>query len=705
MSIEAWVTDPAGTYIAHLDRSQASPFRRFAFTRDFGVSVGSLQYHLDNDLVRAHDDLFAYGNLVWMRYRNRTRAWIVEDRGQQLDQGESATDWVTVSGRGSKQLLGDRTVWPTHYSDVNSDPTQWELGGWKTRTDASAAVGQKVVPVISTTVGDGATVGDPVEIVGGGKRQIGIIASIVAGVSVTLEDNLAYTFPTGSRVRSAASQWRRFVNRSAGEMLWDLVSESNPRFATQLVRGTVESTGADGWTQDFRFDNMLDIVGDVERLYGDVELDGLTFNYRNAMGVDRTSQVILEEGADLISLDVEDSDRDSLSWIVAEGTGSAVFSYLAPKEKLTRAQRRTAAKRAALNRRKAPAAPRKVIQVKADYAIDLASEAVGIARRREAYLDAKDVSDPVQLDVLADAALEEHQIAEAVGFRMVETRYQAEVDFGLGDWIRIIAPSRGFDEDVRIVAESFGEDDDQRVQVSIDVNSRRQEALLQAQQPGNAARASVGVSNRQPQGQLVPFSFSGADIFDTTDTMDVFLFVPDRMYVCIESKALIRFREFFTGAKSASSGGGSTSGASSSSSADNTALVVGYDAGAHSHGGGASANLPIQPIVSIVNHTHGITHDHSTPNHTHSLVYGVFKEAYPVSHSVTLKVYELEAGAWVLRGTIPSLTADIEDIDLTAFLTGPGNWRLELKSDAAQPNGGRLGADISGYVLGAIQSS
>lgn len=31
MTIEAWVTQPDGTYIAHLDRSEASPFRRFAF--------------------------------------------------------------------------------------------------------------------------------------------------------------------------------------------------------------------------------------------------------------------------------------------------------------------------------------------------------------------------------------------------------------------------------------------------------------------------------------------------------------------------------------------------------------------------------------------------------------------------------------------------------------------------------------------------
>lgn len=748
MSIEAWVTNPAGAYLAHLDRSEASPFRRFAFTRTFGVGNGALQYHLDNKLVGEHEDLFGYGNLVWMRYRGRTRAWIVEERGVALDENEHQTDWVAVTGRGTKQLIGDRTIWPTYYSDATPDPSQWGLGGWKTKTNAQALLNQRVVPVVSTTAGAGATIGDPVEIVGGGKRQIGIIASIVVNVSVTLVDNLAFTFPSGSRVRSAASQWRRFVNRPVGEMLWDIVAESNPRFATQIVRGVVETTGADGWTQDFRFDNALDIVEAVEEQFGDVEMDGLTFNYRNAIGVDRTTTVILEEGADVTKLSAEDNDRDSLSWVVAEGTGHAVFSYLAPKKKLTRAQRRTAArKRAAYiaKHRKAPKAPkRKAILVKANYEIDLASEAVGIARRREAFVDAKDVSNLIQLDAIADAALEEHTIEEAVGLEVTEQRFQAEIHYGLGDWVRVIVPSRDFDEDVRIVSETFAETDDpEQVEVSIDVNSRRQELALEVQKPGQAARRSIGVQNRQPQGQMVPFSFGGADVFDTTDTMDVFLFVPDRMYVLIESRVLLRFREFFAAAKSAvssgsltsDSGGGSTSGASSASTSASANL------GSHSHlvgsfvsstpgaftnrryatvdGGGMDFNIETNDVISFSSgttsigvHDHTIAHTHTTPahahtvpGHTHTLVYGVQKEAYPASHSVTLKVYELEAGAWVLRGTIPALIADIEDLDLTAFIGGPGNWRLELKSDAAQPNGGRLGADVSGYVLGAIQSS
>lgn len=53
--IECWITGPAGAsdYRAHLDRSQASPFRRFAVSRMRGADpgVGSLEYHRDNALV------------------------------------------------------------------------------------------------------------------------------------------------------------------------------------------------------------------------------------------------------------------------------------------------------------------------------------------------------------------------------------------------------------------------------------------------------------------------------------------------------------------------------------------------------------------------------------------------------------------------------------------------------------------------------
>ena len=72
---------------------------------------------------------------------------------------------------------------------------------------------------------------------------------------------------------------------------------------------------------------------------------------------------------------------------------------------------------------------------------------------------------------------------------------------------------------------------------------------------------------------------------------------------------------------------------------------------------------------------------------------------------VNLSVYKLVGSTWTLQGsTITGLTADSIEQDLSAYVTGPGKWRLVFQSAAGQPNGGRLGVHLSGYLLGAIQS-
>lgn len=611
MSIEAWVTDPGGTYIAHLERSEASPFRRFAFSVERGSNAGSgsLEHHLENELIETNPGLLADGNLVWMRYRGTTRVWIVEERSTVLDESEHATDWVKVTGSGAKQLLGDRTVWPTAFAETvgGLNPASWG------------------------------------------------------------NDN----------------QWRRFVNRACGEMLWDLIDESNPRFATQIARGTVETTDADGWTQDFRFDNLLDVVSDVVAAYGEIDLDGLTFSYRNAPGVDRSATVIFEESADLKRVERTESDRDTLSWIVAEGVGEGVMAKLAVAEDTT------------------------------------------VARRREAYVDAKDAGNVPLVQLRANAAIIENARRDSIAVEIEETRFRAFLDFDLHDTVRAIAPSRGIDATGRVVALYVAEADDDRIRVAFDLHTPREDEMIRLEEGARATRYSVGVRNRQPQGQLVPFSFSGQGVFDTDDTLEVHLFIPDRMYIAIETRVAIDFRQFFAPAKDAASGGGSTSGASSAASSDNSsshthvwAAQLGGATGGKTlreyREGGPGAidfDLPSDGTGHLSTdsgdsvHSHGIAHTHSTPNHTHGLTYGVFKEAYPASHSVTLKVYELVTGVWTLRTTIAGLADDSEDVELTEWITGPGQWMLTLQSEAAQPNGGRLGAYVSGYVLGAIQSA
>lgn len=624
MSIEAWVTLPDATYLAHLDRSAASPFRRFAVSRLRGADpgTGSLEHHLDNDLTR-DGTLLADGNLVWMRYRGKTLVWVIEERKVVLDEQEHATDWVQVSGRGAKQLLGDRTVWPTPFSEASLNPALW------------------------------------------GK------------------DN----------------QWRRFVNRAAGEMLWDLIAESNGRFPAQLTRGTVQTTGADGWTQDLRFDNLLDLVRDVTNAYGDIDMDGLAFSYYNAPGTVRSGTVIFEEGADLIRVERLTSDRDTVTWAVAEGVGEGVTARLATAKDAT------------------------------------------AVRRREAYVDAKDAGNVPLVQLRADATITERRKADSIALEVSEERFAALTDYDLWDTVRVIAPSRGIDESAVIVALYLVESDDERVRIGIDVNTPRQEVLVKLDQGNRSTRRSVDVRNRMPQGQLVPYSFGGGGILDSGSPMYVFVKIPDRVYVIVEALVTLSFRQFLAPATAAAasgtltsdSGGGSTSGASSASSSASTGVghvhSFATDGGAGSGGTSrlygptgvgpgfylnttAAGSIETGPETSSLSHSHGITHTHTTPahqhtvpTHTHGLTYGTFEEAFPASHSVTLKVYERVGSTWTLRGTYAGLTAALEDVDLTAVLTGPGDWRLTVQSEAAQPNGGRLGCDVYGAVTGAIQSA
>jgi hypothetical protein len=235
-----------------------------------------------------------------------------------------------------------------------------------------------------------------------------------------------------------------------------------------------------------------------------------------------------------------------------------------------------------------------------------------------------------------------------------------------------------------------------------------------------SAARSIGVRNRQPQGTIVAFSVSGSGVFDDTDTMDVFLSFPDRVYVLVETKIWLLFREFFTSAKSAlasgaltsDSGGGSTSGsggATSSGLTDGTTVVGSY---MHAHTdpqGGNTGTVTVDELDhhhSIASHSHSTpAHVHSTPSHVHQLVYGVWKETMPASHSATLGVSRLDGSSWTPVVSIPGLTDDIHELNLTQYVDRPVLWRLRLKSDAGQPNGGRLGCDVAGAVLGAIKSA
>jgi hypothetical protein len=233
---------------------------------------------------------------------------------------------------------------------------------------------------------------------------------------------------------------------------------------------------------------------------------------------------------------------------------------------------------------------------------------------------------------------------------------------------------------------------------------------------GNASAYSGLVS-------VTPFrvddlTFGGPGVFDSGSPMSVYVKVPDNVSSIASVKVTMAFRQFAAPATAASSGGGSTSGSSSAgSSGSSSASSAGTSNGflvvtnsSHNHGGTVPSDIAgnttlgydmIDHVHSIA-HTHGIPHTHSTPDHAHGLDYGTFEESYPASHSCSLKTFKRIGGTWTLQNTISGITADLDDEDLTSVITGPGDWRLEVKSAGGQPNGGRLGVDLFGSIIAVV---
>lgn len=229
--------------------------------------------------------------------------------------------------------------------------------------------------------------------------------------------------------------------------------------------------------------------------------------------------------------------------------------------------------------------------------------------------------------------------------------------------------------------------------------------------------------------RITPLTFGAQGFLDSGSPLYCYVKVPTAVQSVTDVQVSFAFRQFMAPATAATSGGADTSGASSAttSGASNTSssnektltlglssnLMIGTSGAAsagtaHTHGAGSyeDAAWPfitdIDPHSHTIAHTHNIPHTHSTPNHTHALTYGTYEETMPVSQSVKVTVYERVAGVWTLRHTSASQTALLVDLDLTSVIDSAGDWRIQVKSDAAQPNGGRLGCDIFGAITAVV---
>jgi hypothetical protein len=108
--------------------------------------------------------------------------------------------------------------------------------------------------------------------------------------------------------------------------------------------------------------------------------------------------------------------------------------------------------------------------------------------------------------------------------------------------------------------------------------------------------------------------------------------------------------------------------------------------------------------VTIDDHSHGMEHTHVVP--ALDLDYGMFEESMPASWSVTPTLYSVSGGgSLTLEHTFDPITDELTELDLIAHVTTAGRWLLRLQSDAAQPNNGRLVAQVYGAAIGAISSA
>lgn len=746
-AIDAWVTTPTGVFIAYLERTKASPFRKFAVSDELNApGAGSLEYFEVNATVADNPTIFDFGNLVWMRFRGRVLTWVIEQRTQHLDE---ESGWAQVGGRGVLQLLGDRIVWPTGFDGTNQ-PKDWLLpvpagtysgqvlpngvsaywrlndtagpmldsgldghdaavvggpvrgvagllagslnkavyfdgtnyadagdifdmdgvppldpsSGWYrftvecwVRPASSPATGERAIVSKSSTPTNGwelshskdavsfrrgsdivtgpalpmgkithlfitydgrdlvmyrnAVAQEPVtsdvnlsgtaqplrigmrsnEVANGFVGTIDEVAIYEAGGTGDLQASDAQDHYTVGRGKAIHSQFRTFVQKPAAIVVQKLVEESNARFPAVGI-GTVETDPARGdlINQQYRFDNVLDIVTSMttDMGLGDVQMSGLTLSFFRQLGSDLSDTVIFEEGADILVASREQTERDRGSWVVAEGVGEG-------------------------------GAARVKIASRSD------------TRRREYYVDAKDARNGHHLQRQADSGLVVLGTEHAVGIDVTDARHAAITDYSVGDWVQVIAPSKGLDNSLRVVAMYLVEDED-KVRVSVDVDTQRTERVLRIAARQARADRQFKTRQRQPQGQSGFRAIDGSGNMDSTSPLEVMWYVHERVTQVDECVVAVHLRRYH------------------------------YDGAA-----------------------------------------GVTWEAMPATHSVDVQLWQDGVHVAAADTTIDGQDLDV-DIDLSDWVNGPGKYKLVLQSEVGQPQGGRLAADISGHVLGTIDS-
>jgi hypothetical protein len=389
------------------------------------------------------------------------------------------------------------------------------------------------------------------------------------GTLSLLEDRIVYPPGyDGVNQSTVSNQWQVYTAKPGGQIMGGEIARSAGRFALVLTHSVDTTTVPQ--TVQLRFDNLRKLHDYLVANGMDAQMVGLDYQAADNLGTDKSASITvkLSPQDSLRAASLQLDSRPVKNYVVAQGTGEGINAKLLSS-----------------------------------------SDATSIAafRRREGFLDASQDADPTQLALRASSAVKQLKNADQrITVRFIDSAHtQLYRDFALGDTITLDASPLGIHAPYRVVGFSIADTDAEVEEVSLDLNSMRQEYLLKLATGAQLTADQLNTIVRMPQGAPQIDSQTYPDECDPTHPFHFDFFLSTNILVVnrvLLSFFLRAFRRTLASVNTVTSG--SSSSASSSS---------------------------------------GSVHSHSTPAHAHDLF--AYKGA---AHGWTLAEYNTSAGGYAM---------------------------------------------------------
>lgn len=476
-----------------------------------------------------------------------------------------------------------------------------------------------------------------------GEEQNAWITVAGRGTLSLLEDRIC--FPPGFdgvNPATITSQWQIYAGVAGGQIMSGEIARSAARFALAIGHNDVSTVLQ---TVKLRFDNLR-LLHDFLVQSGpmDAQMLGLTYNSVDHRGTDKSALVTVQMAPQdsMLSLQLQRDAKAVKNWIIAQGTGEGINSKLS---------------------------------------VSTDAPSIAALRRREGFQDCRQIDNQTQLNLTAAGIL---ATTKAIDQRIM-TKFSDSLhtqlyrDFDLGDVVGAAAVPIGLSSKYRVIGIQVADVDAEIEDVSLDLNSMRQEYLIKLLQ-GTVMPAvgSLSVLNRQPQGSAwndtqtypdncgpsFPFHFNGV--------------IPTNVLQLNYAK-LSFFLQAFRGYEATSAGGSlhghSVSGQTTGATHNHQVQVSGTGLGT------LPLSLATGPITWATNNT-GLTYFPSTLNassgesvtgvattnesaHTHAMVAGIYEST--VATGVTVKINGIDRT--VALGGGSGFTTNQQELDVTQWMT------------------------------------